>query len=104
MIEEKETPETTLQQNQRYRITLKGKVQGIFMRENIKKRAIELGLNGWVRNKGTDEVELVVEGEKIFLDKLYQFCKEGTERAKVLGANVEKEIPTGEFDGFSIRF
>ncbi len=100
---EKKEAQTPVQ-NQRYRITIKGKVQGIFLRDNVKKRALELGVKGWVRNKGTDEVEMVVEGEKIFLDKLYQFCKEGTEKAKILSANVEKETPTGEFEGFNIRF
>jgi len=88
----------------RYRITIKGRVQGVFFRENVKQRAEELGLRGWVKNKGIDMVEVIAEGEKIFLDKLYQYCKEGPKGAQILNVEVSKEEPSGEFDSFSIRY
>ena len=47
---EKKEAQTPVQ-NQRYRITIKGKVQGIFLRDNVKKRALELGVKGWCRRR-----------------------------------------------------
>jgi acylphosphatase len=87
----------------RYRLLVQGRVQGVFFRENVKDRASELSLLGWVRNHG-DKVEIIAEGEKIQLDRLYQFCKEGPDKAQVTQVEVQKGEPTGEFDAFQIRY
>ena len=34
-----------------YKLTVRGKVQGVFVRDAVKNRAQELELRGWVRNK-----------------------------------------------------
>lgn len=88
----------------RYLMVAKGKVQGVFYRENVKKKAEELGLTGWVRNKDMDKVEILAEGEKIYLDKLYQYCKDNPGQAKVSDVEVSKEEATEEFNEFSIRY
>jgi len=47
------------------RIYVSGRVQGVFYRSNTRKKALELGLKGWVRNLPDGRVEAVVEGEEI---------------------------------------
>jgi acylphosphatase len=93
-----------LEKVMRYRILVKGRVQGVFFRDSVKQRCDELGLVGWVKNKDSDKVEVLVEGQKIFLDKLAQFCRSGVEKAQVLEVAVDKEEAIGEFKDFLVRY
>ena len=43
---------------------------GVFFRAFIREMAIELGLNGWVKNLDANIVEAVFEGEKEKVDKI----------------------------------
>jgi len=88
----------------RFRIVVRGKVQGVFFRDNVKQRAQELQLKGWVRNKADGAVEVVAEGPKIELSKLVQFCREGPGDAQILDVQFDALKATGEFPDFRIRF
>lgn len=66
-----------------YRITISGKVQGVWFRASAKDKALELGLKGKVWNEYDGEVGAIVQGP---LDKILLFiewCKEGPPLAKV---------------------
>jgi len=88
----------------RVHIYVSGRVQGVFYRSNTRKRALELGLTGWVRNLPDGLVEAVVEGEEDQVDKLVLWCRRGPPSAVVTGLEVEREAPTGEFETFRVRF
>lgn len=88
----------------KYKIVVHGKVQGVFFRDNVHKRANELELVGWVRNKMDGTVEIVAEGTQFALGKLVQFCKEGPQGAQVTRVDVDKFHPTNEFSVFKIRY
>lgn len=45
------------------RIKVHGKVQGVFFRKNTQKKAVELGLRGWVKNEEDGTVSIEIEGE-----------------------------------------
>lgn len=87
----------------RARITVTGKVQGVFFRDYAKKEADKLGITGWVRNTD-DSVEIIAEGEKMKLRTFIVKCKEGSPLAKVENIDYEWEEYTGKFSQFSINY
>lgn len=81
-----------------------GYVQGVFFRANTQKRAIELGLTGWVKNRNDGSVELIAEGEKEALGALLIWCGKGPSGAKVDKVEHSWEDFKGEFTSFSIHY
>jgi acylphosphatase len=88
----------------RAHIYVSGRVQGVFYRSNTRRRALELGLTGWVRNLPDGRVEIVVEGEREQVKKLIEWCRRGPPLARVERLEVRWENPTGEFEAFTIRW
>ena len=84
-------------------ITVIGKVQGVFFRDGAKKKAIELGLVGWVRNS-EDKVEMVAEGNEKRLDEFLEWCNKGPAGAEVEFVQIEWKDYTGEFKKFEIKY
>jgi len=88
----------------RVHIYVSGRVQGVFYRSNTRRRALELGLTGWVRNLPDGRVEIVAEGEREKLERLIEWCGRGPPLARVEGLEIAWERPTGEFNYFTIRW
>ena len=88
----------------RTHIIVSGKVQGVFYRDFARKNAEKLGISGFVRNLPDGTVEVVGEGEEDKLNLFVRECKRGSLTSFVKNADVKFEKPTGEFDGFEIRF
>jgi len=88
----------------RVHIYVSGRVQGVFYRSNTRKRALELGLTGWVRNLPDGRVEIVAEGEREKLERLIEWCRRGPPLARVEDLEIRWEKPRGEFDSFTIRW
>jgi acylphosphatase len=61
----------------RARVIVTGRVQGVFFRESTRRKAIELGLCGWVRNLPDLSVEWVAEGDASDVQALIRWCREG---------------------------
>ncbi len=80
-----------------------GKVQGVFFRANTRDKAQEKGVKGWVKNLRDGRVEAVFEGPEGKVNEVIEWCKEDQPHAKVEGAEVKEEEPTGEFDSFTIK-
>ncbi len=87
----------------RVHIFVSGRVQGVFFRENTRKRAKKLGITGWVRNIPDGRVEAVFEGEKSKVEELINRTKKGSLIARVDGVEVILEEYKEEFDNFEIR-
>ena len=47
----------------RAHLWISGIVQGVFFRYSTSRKAVELGVSGWVRNCQDGRVETVIEGE-----------------------------------------
>ncbi len=88
----------------RVHIYVSGRVQGVFYRSNTRKKALELGLTGWVRNLPDGRVEIVAEGEREKLERLIEWCRRGPPLARVEDLEIRWEEPRGEFDSFTIRW
>lgn len=63
-------------------IKVQGFVQGVFLRKNIKDKAKELNLRGFVQNQSDGSVIVGAEGEEINLIELFEFIKSGPDRAE----------------------
>jgi acylphosphatase len=86
----------------RAHVIVRGWVQGVFFRSEMRDRALSLGLSGWVRNNPDWTVEAVVEGEDERVDSLLSWCRRGPSGARVEAIEVAWEEPRAE-QGFSIR-
>ena len=83
------------------RLTIKGKVQGVFYRATAKDVADLLGIKGWVKNLPDENVEIKATASEEILQKFIAWCKQGPPKAKVDEAIVE-ELGFEEFKGFRI--
>ncbi len=87
------------------RVIVYGYVQGVFFRAFTSRRAIELGLTGYVRNlAGREAVEVQAEGERKQLEKLIGYLKVGPPAAKVERLETIWSEYTGSYSHFSIRY
>jgi acylphosphatase len=78
-----------------------GRVQGVFFRDTIRRRASERGVAGWARNREDGTLEAAFEGEPDTVDSLVRFAHEGPRGAEVERVEVIEEDPEG-VSGFSI--
>lgn len=87
---------------ERVRILVEGRVQGVGFRMSTRDRARSLGVTGWVRNRPDGRVEVVAEGPREQLDRLVEFCREGPSFARVEGVAPSFEPSRGEFTEFRV--
>jgi acylphosphatase len=86
----------------RRRVVVIGRVQGVFFRDNTRRRAEATGVSGWVSNRPDGAVEAVFEGNAEAVDQLVEFCRRGPGRAEVDSVEVTEEEPEGLI-GFQVR-
>jgi acylphosphatase len=80
----------------RQRVVVHGRVQGVFFRDTCRRRAVDAGVTGWVRNLDDGTVEAVLEGPDDAVDALVRWCHEGPDGATVTQVDVHDEEPQGE--------
>lgn len=81
---------------------VQGRVQGVYFRDTLRRRALASGVSGWARNNWDGTVEAVFEGERIAVERLVSFCREGPRGASVDHVVVADEEPEG-LRSFAIR-
>ena len=86
----------------RRRVIVHGRVQGVFFRDTIRRRAEQLGVAGTVSNRDDGTVEAVFEGGDEDVAVLVDLCSRGPERAEVERIEVFEEKPAGD-KGFRVR-
>ena len=64
------------------RAVVRGRVQGVFFRDFVRRHADQLNLRGYVRNLPDGGVEVVAEGERPALERLLEYLKEGPPAAR----------------------
>jgi acylphosphatase len=84
------------------RAIIHGHVQGVFFREETRRRASALAVAGWVRNVPDGTVEAAFEGEPDAVEAMLEFCAEGPPLARVDRVDVEDEEAQG-LSGFEVR-
>ena len=75
----------------RAHVRVRGRVQGVWFRESTRRRADELGLSGWVRNRADGSVEACFEGKSDAVRAALEFVREGPPLARVTACEIETE-------------
>jgi acylphosphatase len=83
-------------------LVIHGRVQGVFYRGWAVGKARELGLAGWVRNRGDGTVEAVVEGDESAVERFIALAREGPPAASVERIDVS-EVEPAALAGFEQR-
>lgn len=65
------------------RIRVYGRVQGVFFRANLKDKADELGIKGWIKNEPDGTVLLLAQGPEGRLRELLKLCYNSFGQAEV---------------------
>ncbi|MEA3344239.1 MAG: acylphosphatase [Patescibacteria group bacterium] len=89
--------------NARAHIYVSGKVQMVFFRASVLKKAISFGLKGFVRNTFDNKVEAVFEGEKKKIEEIINWSKIGPRLSVVKKVDVFWEGYQNEFKDFKIN-
>ncbi|HEX7395053.1 MAG TPA: acylphosphatase [Anaerolineaceae bacterium] len=92
----------TLKDQAALHATIEGRVQGVGFRAHVSEFAQSLGVKGWVRNKGDDQVEVWAEGSQVDLDKLLAYLRRGPSVAYVTNVQVSYPQPEGKFTEFMV--
>jgi len=79
-----------------------GRVQGVFFRESVRRRAEQLGVAGSATNRDDGTVEVVFEGPEEDVAVLVDLCRRGPGHAEVESIEVSEEDPEG-LTGFRTR-
>jgi acylphosphatase len=79
-----------------------GVVQGVWFRDFVKRNAISLKLNGWVKNNPDGSVNVSVEGEKKIVNRLIDRVKIGSPMSKVEDVKVTWSPFQNKFNSFKI--
>ena len=85
------------------RFLVSGRVQGVGFRFHILEAATLEGVQGWVRNLPDGSVEALVEGDREAVTRMERKIRRGPPGARVEQVDMLDDVPTGRFDGFSVR-
>jgi acylphosphatase len=86
----------------RINLVVRGRVQGVYFRASAQREARNLGLTGWVKNRGDGAVEMTVEGEEDQVKDFLAWAQKGPTTARVDRVETKWRSYTGEFSGFRI--
>ena len=81
---------------------IKGRVQGVFFRQNTLGMANKLNITGWCRNLNNGDVEVTAEGQNDNIEKFVEFLRSGSENAVVENLEINEEEFKSEFSSFEI--
>jgi acylphosphatase len=84
------------------RAIARGRVQGVFFRDSVRREAERLGVAGWVRNRDDGTVEMHAEGPADAVASLLAFAQAGPPRASVERLDVE-DVDPQDLSGFAVR-
>ena len=84
------------------RLTVKGKVQGVYYRASAKNIAEQLAITGWIKNLPDRNVEIIATtSSEELLQQFIDWCRQGPPRAIVEEVIIE-ELTIEPFTGFRI--
>jgi acylphosphatase len=83
------------------RLSITGRVQGVGFRFYMQRKARELGVTGWVRNRRDGAVEAMVQGSSGAVEAMIVWAQRGPPSAVV--AEVRVTDASGDFATFEAR-
>jgi acylphosphatase len=97
------TPEPTKALDERLDATVRGRVQGVGFRYFVVRRAMDLGLSGWVANERDGSVRCVAEGPRAALETLLAALEQGPAGALVERVSSRWGAATDHRGTFEVR-
>jgi acylphosphatase len=85
---------------------VQGRVQGVFFRKYTEKRAVELGLAGWVQNTESGSVIGQLQGSRKALDAMKHWLQNtGSPQSRISKCifSNESELEKAQFSDFKVR-
>jgi len=82
-------------------LRITGQVQGVGFRMYMARKARELGVTGWVRNRRDGSVEATVQGNPAAVEAIIAWAQRGPSSAVVSGVTVTESH--GEYAMFETR-
>ena len=82
-------------------LRISGRVQGVGFRFHMERKARELGVTGWVRNRHDGTVEAIVQGAPEAVEAMIAAARQGPRSAVVTDVRVSDG--SGDFGEFSAR-
>jgi acylphosphatase len=79
-------------------LDVSGRVQGVGFRFYMQRKARELGVTGWVRNRRNGAVEAVIQGEPDAVESMTAWTRRGPSSAVV--ADVKITDGSGDYSSF----
>lgn len=86
----------------RMHATIEGMVQGVGFRFFVFQKARDRGINGWVRNRSSGDVEILAEGPESDLEYLRRMIEMGPPAAQVMNVNVQWMDFEGDLSRFDV--
>ncbi len=86
----------------RLHVIVYGIVQGVGYRYSTYRKALQLGLTGWVRNKNDGSVEAMFEGPYEKLEEMLSWCRNGPPFAHVSDIQIQWEEGDKKYTNFEI--
>ena len=88
-----------------FKIQVSGRVQGVGFRFFTYQQANKLGLVGTVKNLSNGDVEIIVQGEDIVLEKMLRWLEEGGPRsATITDIRVKQVVIDTNLTSFNIGY
>jgi acylphosphatase len=84
--------------------TVRGYVQGVGFRAFVRRRALALGLVGYVRNTEDGDVEVVAQGPRRDLEVLLSELQRGPSESEVSSVDYAWRPARNRYLGFDIRY
>ncbi|MGC2166756.1 MAG: acylphosphatase [Gallionella sp.] len=81
-------------------LVIHGLVQGVCFRDSMRREALRLQVNGWVRNRPDGTVEALVQGNSESVDAIVAWAHRGPLHAQV--ARVDIGMGSGNHDRFEV--
>lgn len=87
------------------RLTITGRVQGVFFRLETQKEAKRLGISGYVKNLPDGSVEAVIQGDAQTVEKMIRWCYQGPPASRVDHIDLSDIALLDDFsDRFDVRY
>lgn len=84
------------------RVSVSGRVQGVFFRDSCREEAQDAGVAGWVSNEDDGTVQALFEGAADDVERLVAWVHQGPGGAHVDHVDVRDAEPEGR-SGFEVR-
>jgi acylphosphatase len=86
----------------RVRVSVRGRVQGVWFRGSARATADRLGVAGWARNRADGSVEILAQGTPDAIERFVAWCGHGPPGARVDAVSTQHEIVQDDLHGFHV--